>query len=175
MARRLRQLASIYSGSTISKCEGNGYVSQTETHTVNVPKGIQNGATMVLRTTGKGGGEVHIVFKVKDHPFFKREGHDIHTTKSVRLSEAILGANVEVSTLYGKKKISIPPGIQSGDTIKLPGLGVPRLYPNERSKGDHLIHILIRIPTKLNSAQREAILKYAACEDPIQPDDEPKL
>ena len=124
---------------------------------------------------GHGDGDLQIRFKVRSHPFFKREGYDIHTSKMLKLSQAVLGGVIDILTIYGKKKIEIAPGIQPGDAIKIQGSGVSRQYPNERSKGDHYVHFNVRVPTTLTRAQREAIQKYAACEDPIPADEEPKI
>lgn len=154
-------------------CQGHGSVQTRATETVNIPKGVDNGVN--LRMNGKGNtsksgpaGDLMIKISVKEHPYFKRNGFDIHTDKYITVSQAILGGETVIKTLAGDVKVNINAGTQHNDKKRLVNCGINKLPPNHRQKGDHYVNFKVEIPKSLTAKQREAILKYAEVEDQVQ-------
>lgn len=126
---------------------------------VKIPAGISTG--LKLRLAGKGGGEgasgappgdLYLNIQVQDHPVFKREGNDIIVDKEIKLSEAVLGATVEVPTLHDTKQVKIPPGIQCNTKLRIKGYGVP--FFGKPGKGDAYVRVIVTIPKKLTEEQK---------------------
>ena len=136
-----------------------------------VPRGVDTGTVLRIPKMGHAAGDLLLNLKVGTHPYFKREGYDIHTNRMITISQAVLGGTIEVPTLYGKKGISISPGTAHGSAQKISGYGVQKLYPNQHSRGDHYVHFQVKIPSFLNHKQREAMKAFAAVEDPIIADE----
>lgn len=136
-----------------------------------MPKGADTGTILRVPKMGHGNGDLLVHIKVGSHPYFKRDGYDIHTNRLITISQAVLGATIDILTIYGKKNIKINPGTAAGSTFKIAGYGVQKLYPNQHSKGDHYVHFNIKIPSFLNHKQREAMKAYASVEDPLVPDE----
>ncbi|MCX7966716.1 MAG: DnaJ domain-containing protein, partial [Syntrophorhabdaceae bacterium] len=129
----------------------------TEELDVKIPKGIETGKK--LRLKGKGNidpftgkrGDLYITIKVGDHPVFKRARNDIYVKKTVKLTDAILGAMIEVPSLDGPKQVKMPPGAKK---IRLKGLGV---HDEKGDRGDQYIEIDVEIPKKITERQRTLI------------------
>jgi molecular chaperone DnaJ len=96
-----------------------------------------------------------VVLHVKPHPLFQRQDHNILLEFPINIVQAALGAEVEVPTLDGKTKLTIPPGTQHGALFRLRGKGVPILRSNRR--GDQLVSIRVVVPEKLNDKQRRLL------------------
>lgn len=126
---------------------------------VKIPAGINTGQK--LRLAGKGGagmpgmpaGDLFLTIQIMDHPVFKREGNDIIVDKEIRLSQAVLGASVEVPTLHGTKQLKIPAGIQSSTKLRIKGYGVPHF--GKSVKGDEYVRVIIAMPQKLTDEQKK--------------------
>lgn len=126
----------------------------TEEVNVKIPQGISTGKK--LRLQGKGNrdprtgrfGDLYITVKVGDHPVFKRVGNDIHMTKELGITDALLGTTVEVSTIDGPKVVKIPAGAKK---IRLRGLGISDIKGN---KGDQYVETEVEIPKKLTDKQK---------------------
>lgn len=127
-----------------------------------VPPGVVSGQTLLLR--GQGGppgvkdgikGDVIATFIVKEHPIYTREGFDIYVNKNIKLTDAILGCNLLVTTLDGDKNIKVPVGVGHLTKVRLSGLGVPKGDLNNR--GDFYVRIGIVIPRNLDREQRKVI------------------
>ncbi|WP_235612044.1 DnaJ C-terminal domain-containing protein [Gloeocapsopsis dulcis] len=119
---------------------------------INMPSGMVTGQTVRLREQGLGGGDLYLKITVSPHPFFKLEGNDIAIQVPVTASEAALGISVEVPTLDGRVKMNIPPGVKSGQRLRLANKG----YPDEQGqRGDQLVEIQIVVPKNLSSQERE--------------------
>lgn len=112
-------------------------------------------------------GDLLIRVTVREHPYFKREGSDVYTDKYITMTQAILGGTVKVETLYGKTNLKIKPGTVHDEQVKLEGMGVSKLPPNQNVKGTHYVKVKIAIPKKLNDIQRQALENYAKVEDKI--------
>ncbi|RLA93725.1 MAG: molecular chaperone DnaJ, partial [Deltaproteobacteria bacterium] len=99
------------------------------------------------------------VIFVDKHEFFNRKGDDITCQVPISFPQAALGAEIEVPTLEGTTKLTIPRGTQSGDIFKLKGLGIPHL--NELGRGDQYVQVIIKTPTKLTKRQEELLREFA--------------
>jgi molecular chaperone DnaJ len=98
-----------------------------------------------------------VVLHVKEHPFFEREGNDLHCVIPVSFSQAALGVEISVPTLEGLQVLKVPEGTQSGTTLRIKGKGVPIL--NGHGKGDLFVEVRVQTPGKLNKRQRELLLE----------------
>ncbi len=143
-------------------CGGDGVTKEYQTVKVKIPAGIENGQTIKLSGQGEaiqGGlaGDLYITVYVASDDRFTREGNNIISEQELRFTQAVLGDVVEVQTVHGTTKVKIPAGTQPGDILRIKGKGIHR--EGYFNKGDHLIKIKVKVPTKLNSEQREAIEK----------------
>ncbi len=143
------------------RCNGEGRVQGEETVSVNIPAGVENGNYLNLRGKGNAGkrggeaGDLIIVIEQKEHPHFIREGDDVYYYLLLSIPEAILGAKIEVPTLYGKETIKIEPGIQPGTQIRLREKGIPHL--NQYGKGDQIVIVNVYIPNSISSKEKELL------------------
>ena len=120
-----------------------------------------------IRLAGEGGpgvfggphGNLFLVLDVKPHKFFKRRENDILLNLDINVAQAVLGAEIEVPTLDGDEKLSIPAGTQPGKIFTMKGKGVP--YLRRKDRGNQLVIVNVAIPTKLNKEQRELFEKLA--------------
>ena len=116
-------------------------------------------------TNGGNPGDLHIVVNVRADRFFERDGHDLYCAVPVSVSQAILGASIEIVNLDGKKiVIKVPAGIQHGKLLRVKGEGVP--YDGSSRKGDLIVKIMVQIPSKLNRAQTAAMEEFQKVEKP---------
>jgi curved DNA-binding protein len=134
--------------------------------TVTIPKGLISGKK--LRLAGKGSpspvggppGDLFIQSKVLKDASFDAEAYDLYTTQELKLSEAVLGTNISVSTLDGKKlSLKIPPGTRPGTKMRMPGHGLPHM--KSKKKGDLYVKIQVRLPSRLTEEQKNLIEKLA--------------
>jgi molecular chaperone DnaJ len=100
-------------------------------------------------------GDLYVVLHVKEHPFFEREGNDLHCVIPISFSQAAMGAELVVPTLEGDHLLKMPEGTQSGTTLRVRGKGVPIL--NGHGKGDLFVEVRVQTPSKLNKRQRELL------------------
>ena len=146
-------------------CGGKGMVRKRKTLSVNIPAGIDNGQTISLRGQGNAGknggpaGDLLIVVAVRPHDIFRREGTSVLCEAPITFTQAVLGAELEIPTIDGKVKYSIPEGTQSGTTFRLKGKGIPGL--NGRGRGDQYVTVYIETPRNLNREQKEALKKFS--------------
>ena len=126
--------------------------------TVRIPPGVRDGESLRLRGQGEPGpggpGDLVLTVRVSPHPVFRREGDDLHLVLPVTVSEAVLGATVEVPTLDGSVKLKVPPGSQSGRRLRLRGKGVHR---RGRPAGDLYAELSIRVPEVVDDRVRQAV------------------
>ncbi|AKG21935.1 DnaJ C-terminal domain-containing protein [Calothrix sp. 336/3] len=128
---------------------------------VNMPSGMVTGQTIRLRDQGINGGDLYLKITVEPHPIFKVDGIDIYCQIPITPSEAVLGGQVEAPTLDGLVKMNIPPGVRSGQKLRLTGKG----YPNEKGKrGDQLVEIQIVTPKNISGQERELYEKLKQIE-----------
>lgn len=146
-------------------CSGKGKVRKSVKIKLNIPAGIDDGQTMSLRGEGdpgsKGGpaGDLFVTISVKPHGIFKRQGNDVVCEMPITFVQAALGIELEVPTLDGKVKYSMPEGTQTGSIFRLKGKGIPYLRGNGR--GDQYVKVEIDVPKKLNEKQKAALREFA--------------
>jgi molecular chaperone DnaJ len=158
-----------------SACGGEGRRSSTEPLEVRIPAGVQDGFR--VRVAGKGNvgkqggaGDLYIITKVAPHPFFERRGDDIHTVIPITVSEAALGAKVEVPTIdRSRTLLKIPPGTSSGQRFRLREKGVQSLKSGQR--GDHYVEVRVQVP-KVADERSKQILRELAHLNPANPREE---
>jgi len=142
-------------------CEGLGILKKEEEIKIKIPAGIDNGEMIRLSGGGeavKSGtpGDLYIKIHVKKHKTFRKEGNDLIMNLDVKLSDALLGAKIDIQTLDGLSTLNIPEGVNTGDILQIKGKGVP----SERgSRGDILVHIKVALPKKLSKSARNIIEK----------------
>ena len=139
---------------------------KNEKVSVKIPPGIEEGKKLRLRGKGEPGrnggpkGDLFIKIKILEHPVFKRERDDLKFKRHIKLSEAILGTEIEVATLDDKKlKLKIPPGTQNNSRFRLKGYGLPHMKGGGR--GDAYAEIIVDIPKKLSKKQKSMIENLA--------------
>lgn len=143
------------------KCKGETRVMHERTIDVSVPAGVEDGTRIRYQgqgDVGPGGspsGDLYVVLRVKEHPFFEREGKDLYCSLPISFSQAALGAELMIPTLDGEHKVKIPEGTQTGTTIRLKGRGLPGLQTS--GKGDLFVRIRVQTPARLTKRQRELL------------------
>ena len=148
------------------KCRGLGLVRRNRSIKVSIPAGIDNGQTISIRGQGSAGanggepGDLFVTVAIMRHEYFEREGNSVLLNLPVSFVQAALGAELEVPTLDGKVKYSMPEGTQTGTTFRLRGKGIPNLRGSGR--GDQYITVKVVVPTALNSEQRDLLQRFAA-------------
>ncbi len=142
---------------TIDRPTRTGILS--ERMTVKVPAGVKDGAVRTVRGAGEetegGVGDLHVYIKVLEDEFFERVGADVRCRVPISFAQATLGDDIEIPTLEGKVKMSIPAGTESGAVLRLRGRGISMLAG--AGKGDQLVEVYIEVPKELTGAQREAV------------------
>jgi molecular chaperone DnaJ len=143
------------------KCKGQGRVLRQKTVDAKVPAGVEDGTRIRFSGLGEAGahggpaGDLYVVLHVKEHPFFEREGNDLHCVIPISFGQAALGTEIRVPTLEGEHTLKVPDGTQSGTTMRIRGKGVPVL--NGHGKGDLFVEVRVQTPGKLNKRQRELL------------------
>ena len=146
-------------------CRGAGAVRKRKTIKVNIPAGIDHGQTISLRGQGNAGrnggpaGDLLITVMVQPHELFRRDGVDVFCEAPITFAQAVLGAELEIPTIDGKVKYSIPEGTQTGTVFRLKGKGIPVL--NGRGRGDQYVTVTIETPRNLNKEQKEALRRFS--------------
>ena len=161
---RCRGLGEVVS-SACSDCQGEGRRTEERTITVEVPAGVDDGAT--LRISGAGGaalrggvaGDLYVHLRVAPHARFERAGSDLLTTAPISFSQAALGTSLDLETLEGVEQIKVPPGTQTETVLRLRHRGVPHL--KGRGRGDLHVRFVVETPTKL-AKDEEALLRQLA-------------
>jgi molecular chaperone DnaJ len=139
----------------------------TREFSVVVPPGTREGAIKMLRNEGEVGqggappGDLHVIVRVKDHPLFRREGHDVLCDVPLTMPQAALGAVLEVPTIDGPVKMRIPESTQTGRVFRIRGRGVPRSAGKNAPRGDQLVKVIVRTPSELTARQRELFEELA--------------
>lgn len=142
-----------------SACRGTGKIRKNKDIDVKIPAGIDNENRLRLAGKGEAGvnggpnGDIYIEFKVKKHPIFERKENDIYLLLPITITDAVLGTKVDVPTLYGTVKLTIPAGSKSGDKHRIKGKGVEDV--NNGRMGDMYIILDIVIPKKLTRDQKK--------------------
>jgi molecular chaperone DnaJ len=148
-----------------ASCSGSGRVTRERMLSVNIPAGVEDGTRIRLAGEGEAGvrggpsGDLYIFLSIGTHPFFQREGADLHCRVPVSMVTASLGAEFEVPTIDGgKSKVKVPEGTQSGRRFRLAGKGMPVL--RGRQSGDMYVQVVVETPQKLTKKQRELLTEF---------------
>jgi molecular chaperone DnaJ len=156
-------------------CGGEGRVQRVETLDVRIPPGAHTGSRVRVAGRGNAGvlggppGDLYIITKVEPHPFFDRRGDDLYTTVPITVTEASLGAKVEVPTIDGRAQVRIPPGTDSGKRLRLREKGAPSArHPGKR--GDQIVEVQVVVPKPEDERVRNLLkeLDKIDHEDPRQ-------
>ncbi len=146
-------------------CRGIGSIRRQHKVNINVPAGIDDGQTISLRGQGNSGinggpaGDLLVTILVQPHARFEREGTSILLDQEISFAKAALGAEIEVPTLDGKVKLTIPEGTQTGTMFRLKGKGVP--YLRSTGRGDQFVTVRVVVPKGLNAKQKEALKAFS--------------
>lgn len=146
-------------------CGGAGRLIEEKTYTVDVPAGVDEGSTLKLAGRGavgmRGGpaGDLYVRLRVKAHDRFVRNGDDLLQDLDIPMTQAVLGAKLDLETLDGTEDLVIPRGTQGGKVFRLKGRGVPHL--DGRGRGDLMVRISVEIPKKLEYEEEELLRRFA--------------
>lgn len=146
-------------------CAGKGKVRRRKKINVKVPAGIDDGHQLRLAGQGEAGinggppGDLFIIFNVRPHEFFVRDGDDIYCEMPVTFAQVALGDEIEVPTLTGKVKLKIPAGTQTGTSFRLRNKGVPNVHG--RGQGDMHVKVRVVTPTNLSEREKELIREFS--------------
>lgn len=149
------------------RCGGRGAVRKNQTIKVKIPAGIDDGQTLNLRGKGNTGldggpaGDLLITVFVKPHPLFERDGNSVLMEMPVSFAQAALGAEIEVPTIDGRVKLTIPEGTQPGSVFRLRGKGIPYLQSKGGGRGDQFVTITVTVPKNMTAEQKERLRAYA--------------
>lgn len=146
-------------------CKGTGNVQRFHRIQLKIPPGIDNGHSLRLRGKGSPGirggssGDLYVVIHVKPHQIFERDGSNVLCEAHISFPQATLGTRIYVPTLEGKAKLKIPAGVQTGTYLRLKGKGVP--YLRGWGRGDQLVRVIVRTPTRLTRRQKKLMNELA--------------
>jgi DnaJ-class molecular chaperone len=140
---------------------------------VRIPAGVQTGSRVRVPGRGNAGtlggppGDLYIITDVQPHPFFERRGDDLYTVVPITVTEATLGAKIEVPTMDGRSMVRIPPGTNSGQKFRLREKGVP-LARSPGRRGDQYVEVQVVVPKPVDERVRNLLRELAklAPEDP---------
>jgi molecular chaperone DnaJ len=146
-------------------CRGEGVITRPDTVEVRIPQGVTSGAR--LRVAGKGNagvaggpaGDLYITVRVEEHPFFKRHGDNIEVQVPLTVTEAGLGAKIEVPTIDGRAILKIPQGTQNGQKFRLREKGV--YNARKSARGDEIVEVVLRAPDVHDERTRELLRELA--------------
>ena len=147
------------------KCRGTGFERVSKKLTVDIPAGIDHGKGLIIRGAGNDGknggatGDVFVMVSVRPSTTFKRDGYTLYCEIPITISEATLGAEIDVPTLEGMEKFTIPEGTQTGTTFTLKQRGVPMINSNRR--GDLIFRVNVEVPKGLSEKQKELLRAFA--------------
>ncbi len=151
--------------SPCESCTGSGRVMRERTLSVNIPAGVEDGTRIRLAGEGEAGvrggppGDLYIFLSIGAHPFFQREGADLHCRVPISLVTAALGGEFEVPTIDGgNTRVKVPEGMQTGRRFRLQGKGMPVL--RSRQSGDMYVQVVVETPQKLTKKQRELLAEF---------------
>ena len=148
-----------------SDCSGSGYISKRKKISVSIPAGIDNGQCVRIRDKGEPGvnggqrGDLLVEVVVSRNPIFQRQDRDIFSTAPITFAQAALGGDVRIKTVDGEVIYTVKPGTQTNTRVRLRNKGVPSLR-NKQVRGDHYVTLVVEVPTKMNSEQKELLKAF---------------
>ena len=150
-------------------CRGSGRAAKERVINIKIPAGIHDGQSVRIRGEGEPGpggttrGDLLCVVRIKEHPFFERQGDDLICRLPIGFTQAALGAQIDVPTLNGTSPLKVPPGTQYGALFELSGKGLPNIR-NGRF-GREIVQVVIETPAKLSGKQKDLLREFAKTED----------
>ena len=157
-----------------TSCHGDGIKQGETTVKVNIPAGVEDGNYLTLRGQGNAGprggssGDLIVVVEEITHKLFVRRGDDVIYNLPVSYADMVLGTKVEVPTLEGRVKLTVPPGTQPNTMLRISGKGIGHL--KSPGRGDHLVRVNVYIPKDLSHRDKE-LLKEMKRSDYLVPDE----
>lgn len=156
-----------------SKCGGDGIVRDDEVISIHIPAGVAEGMTLTVEGKGnaapRGGipGNLLVLIEEEQHPDLIREGNDLIYNLLLSVPTAALGGQVEIPTLEGKVKVSIPAGTQPGKVLRLRGKGLPQIdgYGRRVGQGDLMVNINVYIPERLSKDEKKWMEQFEQSEN----------
>jgi molecular chaperone DnaJ len=151
-----------------TECSGEGRTRSEKEIDIEVPAGVTSENFLTLRGRGSAGprggprGDLVVLLEIQEDPRFVREGSDLVHELPVTFAQAALGAEVEVPTIEGAARVTVPAGIQSGEMLRLKGLGLPEL--NGTVRGDQVVRVVVWTPDELTPEQEGLMRKLRAIE-----------
>jgi molecular chaperone DnaJ len=148
------------------KCRGSGFERVSKKLSITIPAGIDNGKGLIMRAEGNDGknggpaGDVLVMVSVRRSSTFRREGYNLYCDVPITVAEATLGAEIDVPTLEGNQKFTIPEGTQGGTEFTLRQKGIPYVN-NANRRGDLIFTTVIEIPKGLNEKQKAHMRAFA--------------
>lgn len=139
-------------------CHGKGRLREEKILGLKIPPGVDDGTRLRVSGEGEAGehggpaGDLYVVVKVREHPYFERRGNHLYCTVPISISQATLGAEFKVPTLREPERLKIPEGTQSGSVFRLRGRGMPSL--DGHGQGDLYVAVYVVTPTRLSREQR---------------------
>ena len=160
-----------------SCCRGSGIQEKNKMMSLKIPAGVDNGKRLVIHGQGDAGenggpaGDLVVVLHVDSHPNFERDGYDLYCAVPISITQAALGCDITITALDGKKiTIKVPDGTSNGKLLRVRNEGVP--VTNSSKKGDLFVKILVQVPTRLSSKEKELLKQFMELEKPTS---EPNL
>jgi molecular chaperone DnaJ len=144
-------------------CAGHGRVVRADAVAVRIPAGVPDGARLRVTERGHAGrrggpaGDLYVDVTVRPHPILRREGDDLHMPVPVAVHEAVLGARIEVPALDGPVKVTVRPGTQAGQHIRVAGRGAPR---PDGTRGDLVLEVRLALPAAVDERSRELMREF---------------
>jgi molecular chaperone DnaJ len=138
-------------------CGGKGQVQQEKVLGLKIPAGVEEGTRLRVSGEGEAGsmggphGDLYVVLRVREHPYFDRQGNDLYYTIPISITQATLGAEIKVPTLKGQERLRIPEGTQNGSVFRLRGSGMPSV--DGRRQGNLYVSVYVVTPTGLSREQ----------------------
>ena len=156
-----------------TRCKGKGRIKRSHRQTVEVPAGIDDGQAFRVSGQGSAGanggpsGDLMVNVRIKPHELFTREGSNVYCEMPISFAQAACGADIEVPTLDGKVRYSVPEGTQTGTTFRLKGKGIP--YVGYKNRGDQYVTVVVETPTRLTAQQKDLLRQFDQATEKAQP------
>ena len=156
-----------------TRCKGKGRIKRTQRQTVEVPAGIDDGQAFRVSGRGSAGanggpnGDLMVNVRIRPHELFTRDGANVYCEMPISFCQAACGAEIEVPTLDGKVRYTVPEGTQTGTTFRLKGKGIP--YVGYKNRGDQYVTVTVETPTKLNQTQKDLLRQFDQATEKAQP------
>ncbi len=150
-------------------CNGEGRLKKRKKISIKIPAGIDDGQQLRVPNQGEAGinggpqGDLYVIFRVREHDFFEREGDDVFCEIPISFAQATLGAEISVRTLQNEVKMKIPAGTQTGAQFRLKGKGIKNVHG--RGQGDQHIKVRIVTPTKISEHQKQLLREFDGGEE----------